>query len=181
VRLRSAGEVGLDQVQPLRPVAGNGESQRHGGASMTRCTEYVPAVVEIRDGHSDEGLRHIVGSAGPMGVWTLCGQWIPIHRLRILKVDRQAGTMRVRNEEKHIEPWEWHDCHRTCALEHLRRKRSYRIGTGWWSWLWRPATEEEPVLTLDQAKERLDALEAALKAPRPPWWRRWIARKEKAA
>jgi hypothetical protein len=148
---------------------------------MTRCTEYVPGVVEIRDGHSDEGLRHIVASAGPMGVWTLCGQWIPIHRLRILKVDREAGTMRVRSEEKHIEAWEWSDYHRACALEHLRRKRNYRIGTGWWSWLWHPAPEAAPALTVDHAKERLAALEAALNAPRLPWWRRWMARKEKAA
>lgn len=147
---------------------------------MSRCTEYVPTVVEIRDGHSDDGLRHVVASAGPMGVWTLCGQWIPIRRLRILKVERATHAMRVRDEERRIEPWEWSDCHRTCAMEHFRRKRDYRIGRGWWSWLWHAVSQEALTLTLDEAKQRLAAVEAVNEAPRAPWWRRWLSRKEKA-
>ena len=148
---------------------------------MTPCTEWVPTVVEIRSGLTDEGPRHIVSSAGPTGVWTLCGQWIPIRRLRILNVDRDTHTMRVRDEEQRIESWAWWDCHRTCGLEHLRRKRNYRIGTGWWSWLWHRPKPSTPVLTVAEAKQRLAALETVGKAPRAPWWRRWLARKEKAA
>lgn len=150
---------------------------------MSRCTEYVPTVVEARQVHEEIPAchRHIVTSAGKGGFWTLCGQWIPIRRLRVLRVDRSVGTMQVREEEQRIESWVWWDCHRTCALEHLRRKRDYRIGTGWWSWLWHSPTEAGLVLTIDKAKQRLAALEAALKTPRAPWWRRWLARKEKAA
>ena len=148
---------------------------------MTRCTEYVPTVVEIRDGQSDEGVRHIVTSAGPMGVWTLCGQGIPIRRLRILNVDRATHTMRIRDEERRIEPWEWSHCHRACADRHLLEKRRYRIGSGFWPWLWHRPEPSTPLLTLAEAKQRLAALEAVGKAPRAPWWRRWIARKEKAA
>jgi hypothetical protein len=151
------------------------------GGGVSRCTEYVPTVVEIRDGQSDEGLRHIVASAGAMGVWTLCGQWIPIRRLRILKVDRGAHTMRVRDEERRIEPWEWSDCHRACGERHLLEKRRCRIGSGPWAWLWHRPEPSTPVLTLAEAKQRLAALEAVEKAPRASWWRRWLARKEKAA
>jgi len=148
---------------------------------MSRCTEYVPTVVEIRDGRTDEGARHIITSAGPAGVWTLCGQWIPIRRLRILNVDRDTHTMRVRDEERRIEPWEWSECHRACAERHLLEKRRYRIGSGPWAWLWRRPEPSTPVLTLAEAKQRLAALEAVAKPPRAPWWRRWLARKEKAA
>lgn len=148
---------------------------------MSRCTEYVPTVVEIRDGHSDDGLRHIVASAGLMGVWTLCGQWIPIRRLRILKVDHEAGTMRVRNEEQHIEGWEWSDVHRACGDRHLLEKRRYRIGSGPWAWFWHRPEPSTPVLTVAEAKQRLAVLEAVGEEPRAPWWRRWLARKEKAA
>jgi hypothetical protein len=167
------------QAQPeasTKQGQGRTAARQEAELAMSRCTEYVPTVVEIRSGLTDEGPRHIVSSAGPAGVWTLCGQWFAVRRLRILKVDRKAGTMRVRDEEQRIESWAWWDCHRTCALEHLRRKRNYRIGTGWWSWLWHPETEPAPVLTVEEAKQRLAALEAPLNAPRLRWWRRWFGR-----
>jgi len=161
---------------------------------MSRCTEYVPTAVETRMLHEEIPAchRHIVASAGNGGFWTLCGQWIPLRRLRILKVDRASRTMRVREEEQRIETWEWSDCHRTCALEHLLRKQNYRIGTGRWSWFWQPeaakalSAEEvavhgaelaAPVLTVAEAKHRLALLEPAIRAPHLPWWRRWLLRR----
>lgn len=152
---------------------------------MSRCTEYVPTVVEARQVHEEIPAchRHIVASAGNGGFWTLCGQWIPLRRLRILKVDREKRTMKIREEEQRIESWPWWDVHRTCALEHLRRKRDYRIGTGWWSWLWhapeQPASagKEAAPVTVAEARARLNALgEPPHLAGRLPWWRRWFRR-----
>jgi hypothetical protein len=143
---------------------------------MSWCTELVPTVVEIRDGRSDEGLRHIISSVGPAGAWTLCGQWIPIKRLRILKVDRSAGTMVLRDEERRLEAWDWPDVHRGCAERHLLEKRRYRIGSGPWRWLWHAQEPVAPVLSVDEAKQRLAALGAVPDVPRLPWWRRWLKR-----
>lgn len=155
---------------------------------MSWCTEYVPTVVEIRDGRSDDGLRHTVSLVGPAGVWTLCGQWIPIRRLRILRTDHAAGKMRVRDEERRVEWWEWTDVHRACAERHLVEKRRCPLRAmpqpdgsweSWrkpWSWLWHPPEPVAPVLSVDEAKQRLAALGADLKAPRLPWWRRWLGR-----
>ena len=165
---------------------------------MSRCTEYVPTAVETRMLHEEIPAchRHIVASAGNGGFWTLCGQWIPLRRLRILKVDRATRTMRVREEEQRIDNWEWSDCHRTCAFEHLRRKQNYRIGSGRWSWLWQPepakafsadelavqrAELAAPVLTVAEAKRRLALLEPNRECSGLPWWKRWLSRKEKAA
>lgn len=140
--------------------------------------DWVPTVVQraFAGEGRDSPDRHIITSIGPDGAWTLCGRWISLRRLRILSRNREAHTTQVREELEHVESWPFTDCHARCAEKHLYEKRHYRIGSGPWRWLWQPPAPVAPVVTLDEAKKRLAALEAVPEAPHLPWWRRWLGR-----
>lgn len=149
---------------------------------MSWCTECVPTVVEVRDVEViPRSHRHIVSSVGPQGAWTLCGLWIPLKRLRVLSRDPRIGKLRAREEEQHVQSWEADDVHRACSERHFAEKVRYRIGSGPWRWLWHPqpsapAEGQSAPVTVAEARSRLTALEGALEAPRPSWWRRWLRR-----
>lgn len=148
---------------------------------MSRCTEYVPTIVD--DLHGSGGAarpnRHIVSSMGNGGLWTLCGQFLPLKRLRVVSRDPREGNIRVREETRYVEMWEADECHRGCAQTHMRNKTRYRIGSGLWNWLWQPsraALRPTPAQNSGTPMARRAAMKAAGIKPGGPtrasWWKR---------